>query len=172
MEIFFLTKIQPDSTSGTTPETFSGVVNFVGRVLKHDPIGEYSYGISRRDSANYNQQSNCATHQIISVLRIWVAEGNTIPLWKEPTPLERRKSFQPLTARQFRLGMLNIIQNEIRVEKLIQKIDCSDKRKKYEIEWEYSIDFYRMSPFIEFLFNQLGYSQEFVDEFWDKSIKY
>ncbi|WP_421983341.1 hypothetical protein [Roseibium sp.] len=83
-----------------------------------------------------------------------------------PTPEENRANMQPLTARQFRLGLLQSGRTLAQVEAAIAAIEDPTERETAQVDWEYASEFNRMHPLVVDISLALGLSPEQVDTLW------
>lgn len=87
-----------------------------------------------------------------------------------PTADERRASMPPLTAKQFRLGMRRIGMTSAKVNELIEQIPDEDEREDARTEWEYSVTYERMHPFVVDLSKKAGIKPEQLDAAWEEAL--
>lgn len=95
----------------------------------------------------------------------WEAEGNTIPPYEPPAP-----TLPPLTARQFRLGLVMGGITLEQVEAAISSIEDEQDRAVAEIEWEYASQFERNHPLIDQIGAALGLTPEQIDAMWQAAL--
>ncbi len=74
--------------------------------------------------------------------------------------------FLPLTARQFRLGLLDAGMTPVHVDDVIAQIEDEASRIRAQIEWEYASQFQRSHPLVATLSAALGLTPEQVDSMW------
>ncbi len=96
----------------------------------------------------------------------WVAAGNEITPIAPPDPEEVRAAMPTLTARQFRLGLIDGGIDLADVETAIAAIPDPVERKKGQVEWEYATQFNRLHPLVVQLSSSLGLTPEQVDAMW------
>lgn len=106
---------------------------------------------------------------------VWYSEGLPVTVDFVGSPAERGLSPTPplappapppdLTARQLRLGLLEIGIKPSDVTAAIEQLPSPDKERA-EIEWEYANTFQRDHPLITVLANHFGLSKEAVDKAW------
>ncbi len=96
----------------------------------------------------------------------WIAQGNTLLEPPEPTPEEIRASLPALTARQFRLGLIEGGFSLSDVEDALAAISDPVERQKGQVEWEYATQFNRLHPLVVQLSETLGLTPEQVDDLW------
>lgn len=106
------------------------------------------------------------------VIRDWMAENPDFPIdpYVPPTVEEVRKGMQPLTARQFRLGLVNANISPATVTAAIAAMAAGPDRDKAQIEWEYATTFNRMHPLIATVGAALGLSEAQIDAMWTASV--
>lgn len=96
----------------------------------------------------------------------WAFDGET---WTPPEAPAAPPAPPPdLTARQLRLGLLEIGIKPADVTAAIEQLPSPDKERA-EIEWEYANTFQREHPLIAVLAAHFGLSKEAVDEAWEAS---
>ncbi|SCD24315.1 hypothetical protein [Brucella inopinata] len=102
------------------------------------------------------------------MLAEWEANGNTITPYAEPvlTPEEKRAAMPNLTARQIRLGLLNLG----KLAGVQAAINALPEPAKSEatIEWDFASEFRRLHPLIVQLIPLLGLTDEQVDTVWEQ----
>lgn len=87
----------------------------------------------------------------------------------EPTPEEKREAMPNLTARQLRLGLLQL-GKLADVNTAIESMPEPEKSKG-KIEWDYASEFRRLHPLIVQLIPILGLTDEQVDVVWEEFSK-
>ncbi|MBN7760268.1 hypothetical protein JYP52_03910 [Nitratireductor aquibiodomus] len=99
----------------------------------------------------------------------WEAEGNTIPPYAPPTMTdeEKRTAMPPLSARQFRLGMIASGITLASVQAAVDGIFDPTEREIAQVEWEYATQFERLHPLVVQLSGALGLSGAQVDSMWE-----
>ncbi|UES51182.1 hypothetical protein [Roseibium aggregatum] len=110
------------------------------------------------------------TLNVIEAAQAWRDAGGVIPTWSPPTQDEIRSNMPPLTARQFRLGLIRSGRTFAQVETAIAAIPDGTERAEAQIEWEYAASFNRMHPLVVSLSTTLGFSPEEVDALWQNSM--
>jgi len=108
---------------------------------------------------------------VIQAAQDWRNAGGTIPEWMPPKVEELRPLMKPLTARQFRLGMLSRNWTIHEVNSAIDATDDDMERLKAQIEWEYATEFQRLHPLIVSLSESLGFTPEEVDTLWQEALE-
>lgn len=83
-----------------------------------------------------------------------------------PTSKEIREKMPPLTARQFRLGLVDSGYAPFQVTQAIAAMPAGPDKERAQIEWEYATTFNRMHPLIATVAAALGLSDEQVDAMW------
>ncbi|NKI61767.1 hypothetical protein HCG46_26065 [Labrenzia sp. PO1] len=111
------------------------------------------------------------TIKVIEAVQAWRNAGGVIPEWVPPTPEELREKMPSLTARQFRLGLLQSGRSLSQVETAIAAIADPTEREKAQVEWEYAAEFNRMHPLVVSLSVTLGFTPEDVDTLWQSSLQ-
>lgn len=92
----------------------------------------------------------------------WLVEDDPeVVAFLAPTP-----SLPALTARQFRLGLLDAGMAQAQVDAVIAQIEDEASRIRAQIEWEYASQFQRAHPLVTTLSAALGLTPEQVDEMW------
>lgn len=89
----------------------------------------------------------------------------------DPTPEELRAAMPALTARQFRLGLLQGGHAPTAVEAQIALIADPDEKAAAEIEWEYATKFERLHPLVISISAALGLSATEVDALWTGALE-
>lgn len=87
-----------------------------------------------------------------------------------PTSEEVRAAMPSLTARQFRLGLLDADRTFAQVEAAIAAIPDEIAREKAMVEWEYAATFNRLHPLVVDLSGALGFTPEEVDTLWQSAL--
>lgn len=85
----------------------------------------------------------------------------------EPTIEEKRAAMPSLSARQFRLGLIEggILLSQ--VDAAIEAITEPLERNKAQVAWEYAVEFERLNPLVLSMSAALGLSDEDVDGLWE-----
>lgn len=106
-------------------------------------------------------------------MRQWLADNPDFPVapYSPPTAQERRARLPPLTARQFRLGLVNAGISLSTVTAAIKALPTGPDRDKAEIEWEYATTFSRAHPLIATVSTLLALNDEQVDAMWTAAIQ-
>lgn len=107
---------------------------------------------------------------VAQVAQAWKTSGGVIPEWTPPTPEELRERMQSLTARQFRLGLLQSGRTLSQVETVIAAIADQTERETAQVEWEYAAEFNRAHPLVVSLSVTLGFTPEEVDTLWNQCV--
>lgn len=102
------------------------------------------------------------------LLKEWIAAHPGFPVspYVPPTEEEKRRSMQPLTARQFRLGLVTAGISPAQVTATIAAMPPGPDRDKAQIEWEYATTFNRMHPLIATVGAALGLNDAQIDAMW------
>jgi len=94
--------------------------------------------------------------------------------WVERKPVltdaETRARMPPLTARQFRLGLLTAGISQIQVTAAIDAMAAGVEKDKARIEWEYGTTFNRVHPLVAMIGTMLGLTDEQVDGMWAAAV--
>lgn len=104
-------------------------------------------------------------------LRLWLSQNPDAPVHvyeppAPPTDEERRAQMPALTARQFRLGLVQGGISPDTVEATIAAMPAGPDRDKAKIEWQYAAAFNRVHPLIETVSAALGLTPAQVDAMW------
>jgi len=97
----------------------------------------------------------------------WLCDGTVFSkpaLPSEPTPEERRSAMPNLSARQLRLGLLELGKLE-QVNAAIEALPMPE-RSQAEIEWQFASEFRRLHPLIVQIMPILGLEDDAVDLAW------
>lgn len=109
------------------------------------------------------------------VFKQWFEDNPDVPIEPytppdPPTPEEIRQHMPPLTARQFRLGLVEAGISPSTVTTTIAAMPAGPDRDKAQIEWEYATTFNRMHPLIATVGAALGLSDVQIDAMWLASV--
>ncbi len=98
----------------------------------------------------------------------WISRHPDFPIasYVPPTDEDRRRSMQSLTARQFRLGLLNAGISPSTVTATIAAMPAGVDRDKAQIEWEFATTFNRMHPLIATVGAALALTDTQIDGMW------
>lgn len=107
-----------------------------------------------------------ATNGHREMIAAWEAEGNTIPEPPVLSDAEKRAAMPLLTARQFRLGLIEGGVDLAEVEAAIAAISDPSERQKAQVEWEYATQFERLHPLVVQVSSALDLTPEQVDAMW------
>lgn len=99
--------------------------------------------------------------------KIW--DGEKIVSEPELTPEEKRAQMQPLSARQIRLGLLELGKLKD-VDAVIANLEEPEKSQA-EVSWEYATTFNRLDPILLLVLDALQLTAEQVDEVWLKYLE-
>ena len=94
----------------------------------------------------------------------WEKDGNTIPSYEEPPAL-----LGDITARQIRLGLIGGGIMLADVDSAIESIADPTDRETARIEWQYASSFRRDHPLIAMVGNQLGLTEQQIDDMWQQA---
>ena len=84
-----------------------------------------------------------------------------------PTAEELRQTMPPLTARRFRLGLINAGIALTEVDDQIALIADPVEKGIAEVEWQFASSFDRLHPLVVTISLALGLTPEEVDSLWD-----
>lgn len=98
----------------------------------------------------------------------WRWQDGAVVAYEPPplTPEEVRAAMRPLTARQFRLGLLNAGISPTVVTATIGGMPAGPDKDKAQIEWEYATTFNRTHPLIATVGGALGLTEDQIDVMW------
>jgi len=104
-------------------------------------------------------------------VRDWIAANPLFPIEPyvepaPPTPEEIRQQMPPLTARQFRLGLVDAGISPSTITATIAAMPAGADRDKAQIEWEYATTFNRMHSLIATVGAALGFTEAQIDAMW------
>lgn len=102
-------------------------------------------------------------------IRQWLIENEgtyTVEPYIPPTPEELRATMPDLTARQFRLGLLNSGLMPSQVTAAIETLPAGLDKETAKVEWEYATTFRRMHPLIATVGAALGLDEDQIDAMW------
>ena len=101
---------------------------------------------------------------------VWAAvDVNEVAPYAPRSPEEARAAMPTLSARQFRLGLIDGGIDLADVETAITAIPDPVERQKGQVEWEYATQFNRLHPLVVQLSSALGLTPEQVDAMWEES---
>ncbi len=105
-------------------------------------------------------------------IRAWLTDNPNFPRqpYLPPTDEEKRQAMPPLTARQFRLGLVNASISPSTVTATIAAMPPGPDRDKAQIEWEYATTFNRMHPLIATVGAKLGLNDVQIDAMWTAAV--
>lgn len=164
-------------------ETFS--VNSVSKVTKGDPAGSFLFVecnvtiIDPRSGASETLEATHVyrasdPHGLSPVIKQWLTDNpNTVIhpfVAPEFTPAELRETMPSLTARQFRLGLVNAGLTPAQVTAAIEAMPAGAAKEKARIEWEYATTFNRNHPLIGTISAAMGLAEDHVDSMWMSSV--
>lgn len=106
------------------------------------------------------------------MIREWLAANPEFPIdpYVPPTEEEKRQAMPPLTARQFRLGLVNANISPAQVTATIAAMPAGPDRDKAQIEWEFATTFNRMHPLIATVGAALGLTDVQIDAMWTAAV--
>jgi hypothetical protein len=108
-------------------------------------------------------------------IREWMRQNPDAPVHvyvppPEPTKAELRAQMPRLTARQFRLGLVNAGISPAQVTAALEAMPPSPDTDKALIEWEYATEFKRLHPLIATVGTQLNLTADQIDTMWLASV--
>lgn len=105
-------------------------------------------------------------------IRQWISDNPDFPIapYVPPSVEEVRASMSALTARQFRLGMLEGGITPSNITNIIEAMPEGPEKETAKIEWEYATSFSRLHPLVIQLSAALGLTPEGVDTLWNNAI--
>lgn len=114
-------------------------------------------------------------HGINPQIRAWLSANSDAPILayvppSPPTPEEARAAMPPLTARQFRLGLVNSGLTPAQVTTAIEAMPAGPDKEAALIEWEYAATFNRVHPLIGSVGTALGLTDEQIDAMWAAAV--
>ncbi|RDL51246.1 hypothetical protein BLJAPNOD_02378 [Ensifer sp. M14] len=109
------------------------------------------------------------------VLKDWLAANPGFPVDPyvpppAPTPEELRAQMPPLTARQFRLGLVSGGYSPAQVTQAIDTMPEGPNKETAKIEWQYATTFNRMHPLIATVGAALGLTEGQIDAMWTAAV--
>lgn len=101
-------------------------------------------------------------------IRQWLTDNPDFPVQPHvPARKEEiRVSMPPLSARQFRLGLLNAGVPPSQVTTAMDAMPVGADKHKAQIEWEYAPTFERVHPLIATIGAALGFAEDHMDAIW------
>lgn len=111
-------------------------------------------------------------HGLNPAFRRWLEESADFPItaYVPLTAEEVRAGMPPLTARQFRLGLVNAGISPSTVTATIAALPAGADRDKAQIEWEFATTFNRMHPLIATVGAALGLTDVQIDAMWTAAV--
>ncbi|MEP4029735.1 hypothetical protein [Roseibium polysiphoniae] len=103
---------------------------------------------------------------VYGAVQSWVSAGKAIAPYTAPTAEDVRSGMPTLTARKFRLGLIQSGRKLSDVDDVIATITPETERALSEVEWEYATTFERLHPLVVSLSAALGFTPEQVDTLW------
>lgn len=99
-----------------------------------------------------------------AAVRAWLGENQgQFTITPHVPPVAR---LTPLTARQFRLGLIEAGRSPDQVAAAIEGLPSGPDKEKAKIEWEYATTFNRTHPLIATVGGALGLSDQQIDAMW------
>ncbi|MBD9592676.1 hypothetical protein IB270_07510 [Ensifer sp. ENS05] len=110
--------------------------------------------------------------ELATAIRQWLVDNPGFPIAPHlpPTEEEERARMPALTARQFRLGLVNAGISPSTVTTTIAAMPAGADRDKAQIEWEYATTFNRMHPLIASVGSALGLNDQQIDAMWTAAV--
>ena len=101
-------------------------------------------------------------------IRRWLKENTSVRVdpYELPTAEQIRAKMPSVTARQFRLGLVDSGLATAQVTAAIEAIPGRDERETAAIEWEYASEFDRSHPLIAAIGAALGLTEDQIDAIW------
>lgn len=99
-----------------------------------------------------------------------LASAGTVAPYISPTIEEIRAAMPTLTARQFRLGLVNNGFSMSQVSAVIEGMPEGADKETARIEWGYATTFERMHPLIATVGTALGLDAAEIDAMWNASV--
>lgn len=116
-------------------------------------------------------ENNAWNLEVIEAAQVWRSAGGVIDAWVPPTAEEIREVMQPLSARQFRLGLISSGKELSQVDAGIAAIPDATERGLAEVEWGFATTFKRAHPLVVSLSLALGFTPEEVDTLWEQALQ-
>ena len=106
------------------------------------------------------------------VIRVWMNQNPDFPVhpYVPPEAADPRDGMPLLTARQFRLGLVNAGLTPSQVTAAIEAMPEGMAKEKAKIEWEYATTFKRTHPLIGTIAAAMGLAEDHVDSMWMSSV--
>lgn len=105
------------------------------------------------------------------VIRAWMNQNPDFPVHNYvPPTVDPREEMPLLTARQFRLGLVNAGLTPSQVSAAIEAMPEGVVKEKAKIEWEYATTFKRTHPLIGTISAAMGLAEDHVDSMWMSSV--
>ncbi|MEJ8474590.1 hypothetical protein [Roseibium algae] len=145
------------SVAGTL-ETDVYIVTIRGEIDLGTPE-DFAYGLRPEDGSRNAMQVREAVSDFL-------ASGGEVTTYAPPTDEQLREEMPPLSARQFRLGLITSGRVLEQVDEAIAVIEDAQDRAAAQIEWQYATSFRRLHPLVVNLSIHLGFTPEEVDALW------
>ena len=141
-------------------------------------MSTYTATYSREDNSMFvrsdtGSQEYPATPGCAEYTKVVRMDGKTIQPYVAPvvSDEERRATMQPLTARQFRLGLLSANITLTQVDTAIAAIVDDTERQVAQVEWMYATTFNRLHPLVVSLSATFGLTPGDVDTLWAAAVQ-
>lgn len=126
---------------------------------------------SNQDSSDKHLYRPDDPYGLNPVIKQWLVDNPEFPITPytpppELTDEEKRAIMPALTARQFRLGLVQGGISPDTVSTTISNMPAGADRDKAKIEWEYATAFNRLHPLIATVSTALGLTPAQVDAMW------
>lgn len=135
------------------------VATIIADVDDHGDHEEIEYGVVPGDTAGIALDVSAA-------VQTWLNNGGQVQPYTPPTDEQLREEMPPLSARQFRLGLITSGRVLEQVDEAIAAIEDAQERAAAQIEWQYATSFRRLHPLVVNLSIHLGFTPEEVDALW------
>lgn len=114
------------------------------------------------------------TYGLNPTIRQWLADNPDFPVQPHTPPTVEgiRMSMPSLTARQFRLGLLDVGISPSQVTSSIDDMPTGPDKDRAEIEWEYAATFNRSDHLINMIKSGLGLADERIDAMWLAAVSF
>lgn len=139
---------------------------------------DYTATYSRADNSTFVRSDTGSQEYPVAVgnpdyTRVVRIDGKTIQPYVAPvfSDAELRANMQPLTARQFRLGLISASITLTQVDNAIGAIVDDTERQIAQVEWMYAKTFNRLHPLVVILSATFGLTPEDVDTLWAAAVQ-
>ncbi|RVQ17752.1 hypothetical protein CN067_20930 [Sinorhizobium meliloti] len=156
------------------------ILHNVLSVAATDTVGIYEVMVDATDASGSRDVSAYLSRPegvfgLNPKIRDWLAENPDFPIAPYvpppvPTPEEARAAMPPITARQFRLGLVRAGLTPAQVTAAIEAMPDGTEKETALIEWGYASSFERTHPLIPLVGGVLGLSDEQIDALWPQAL--